>query len=109
KQTYTKKIRAAIVPHDAMTQTKKLYMEIACLAWAVMLMDLVCSYIAKIVEWKGQPTSFTVPQMRFVKAAISIPCINGSLLATNDVVYLLEGLIDENWEGKFCKYLNNDS
>jgi alpha-kinase family protein len=116
KQTYYQK-RATIdqlgqtievthnIPHDGVTQIRNLSMEIACLVWARVLLDLVYKFIEKGIALRGEPP-FYIPQLQFVDAALAVE--HNMAKSTDGHVFLLEELIGEG-EGRFKKYVNNVS
>ncbi|KAF5377829.1 hypothetical protein D9615_006831 [Tricholomella constricta] len=93
------------IPHDGRTQARNLTMEIACLVWARVLLDLVYVFIEKYVTTKGQPP-FTIPQLRFVEAALAVEHADSS---QESRVFLVEEVIGGASEGMFRKYMNNVS
>ena len=80
-------------------------MEISCLVWARVLLDLVYKFIDKGIALHGEPP-FHIPQMRFVDAALAVE--HNMAESTDGRVFLLEEVIGEN-EGRFRKYVNNVS
>ena len=91
------------IPHDPTRQAKGLTMEITCLVWARALLDLVYNFVYKrLKDWDAEPP-FSIPVMRFVNAALAIEQ-NGE-----GQVYLLEEVVEEASEGKFRKFMNNNS
>ena len=50
------------IPHDGVTQIRGLSMEISCLVWARVLLDLVYKFIEKGIALHGEPP-FHIPQM----------------------------------------------
>lgn len=93
------------IPHDGVTQIRSLSMEISCLVWARVLLDLVYKFIEKGITLHGEPP-FHIPQMRFVDAALAVE--HNMVESTNGRVFLLEEVIGKD-EGRFRKYLNNVS
>ncbi|KAF5377194.1 hypothetical protein D9615_006459 [Tricholomella constricta] len=93
------------IPHDGRTQARNLTMEIACLVWARVLLDLVYVFIEKCVSTKGQP-QFDIPQLRFVEAALAVEDADSS---RESRVFLVEEVIGGASEGSFRKYMNNVS
>lgn len=78
-------------------------MEISCLVWARVLLNLVYKFIDKGIVLHGEPP-FQIPQMRFVNAALAME--HNVAESTDSCVSLLEEVIGEN-EGHFRKYVNN--
>jgi hypothetical protein len=93
------------IPHDGVTQIRNLSMEISCLVWARVLLDLVYKFIEKGIALHGEPP-FHIPQMRFVDAALAVE--HNMAESTEGRVFLLEEVIGED-EGRFRKYVNNVS
>jgi hypothetical protein len=93
------------IPHDGVTQIRSLSMEISCLVWARVLLDLVYKFIEKGIALHGEPP-FHIPQMQFVDAALAVENNIGE--STDGRVFLLEEVIGEG-EGRFRKYVNNVS
>ena len=50
------------IPHDGITQIRSLSMEISCLIWAHVLLDLVYKFIDKEIALHGEPP-FHIPRM----------------------------------------------
>ncbi|KAF8059518.1 hypothetical protein FPV67DRAFT_1564953 [Lyophyllum atratum] len=94
------------IPHDGRTQAQNLTMEIACLAWARVLLDLVYAFVEKGIQAKGKPPPFYIPQLRFVDAALAVEHADS---AKESQVFLLEEVIGGEREGAFRKYMNNVS
>lgn len=93
------------IPHDGITQVRNLTMEIACLVWARVLLDLVYKFVDKHIASHGAPP-FPIPRLRFVEASLAVEHVtseNGEARA-----FLLEEVISGD-EGRFRKYLNNVS
>jgi hypothetical protein len=86
---------------DNPSQAKKLVLESYCATWGAAMMDLVYDFMEQRDKISGPPP-FGVPQMRFVRVALAV--------ADNDRhdTFLLEEFIDEEADGKFLKYINND-
>ena len=93
------------IPHDGVTQIRNLSMEISCLVWARVLLDLVYKFIEKGIALHGEPP-FHIPQMRFIDAALAVE--HNMAESTDGHVFLLEEVIGED-EGRFRKYVNNVS
>ncbi|KAF8151403.1 hypothetical protein B0H34DRAFT_755565 [Crassisporium funariophilum] len=94
------------IPHDGRTQAQNLTMEIACLVWARVLLDLVYAFIEKGIQAKGERPPFHIPQLRFVDAALAVEHANSG---KESQVFLLEQVIGGEGEGAFWKYMNNVS
>jgi len=92
------------IPHDNITQIRNLAMEIACLVWARVLLDLVYKFVEKGIASRGSPP-FPIPQMRFVDAAMAVEHNTGE---GTECAFLLEEIIGEE-QGEFRKYRNNVS
>ena len=91
------------VLYDKHTQLTKLTAEINCLHWASALMGLVYDFINDHIATNGlSPSeSFPIPNdMVFVKSALAI---------SDQEVFLLEEVINEEIEGPFIKYIGNGS
>jgi len=95
--------RSFNIPHDGRRQFQNLTMEIACLVWARVLLEII--YQIKIL---GQP-QFPIPRFHFVEAALAIEQLSDEHGKETGRVFLLEEVIQKNEEGKFRKYLNNIS
>ena len=93
------------IPHDGVTQIRNLSMEISCLVWARVLLDLVYKFIEKGITLHGEPP-FHIPQMRFVDAALAVE--HNMAESTDGRVFLVEEVIGGG-EGRFRKYVNNVS
>ncbi|KAG6858932.1 hypothetical protein C0993_004824, partial [Termitomyces sp. T159_Od127] len=81
-------------------------MEIACLVWAHVLLDMVYRFIEKDIALQGAPP-YSIPDMHFAEAALAIEdstAGDGKEAHT----FLLEEVIRKS-EGGFRKYLNNVS
>ena len=94
------------IPHDRCHQLQNLSMEIACLAWARVLLDLIYHFVEKEITHRGKPP-FSIPEMQFVGAALAIE-ETPSAPGKDGQVFLLEEVIGRD-EGPFRKYLNNVS
>jgi hypothetical protein len=92
------------IPHDTITQIHNLSMEIACLVWAQVLLDLVYKFVEKGIASRGNPP-FLIPQMRFVDAAMAVEHNTGE---GTERAFLLEEMIGKD-QGEFKKYMNNVS
>ena len=79
-------------------------MEIACLVWAWVLLDLVYKFVEKGIASCGSPP-FPIPQMQFVDAAMAVGHNTGE---GTECAFLLEEIIGEE-QGEFRKYMNNVS
>jgi hypothetical protein len=79
--------------------------EANCLYWATCLMSLVYIFVDEMIETKTVKATIAdqVPRLRLVHAAVAIP--DNSSDHTGAAAYLLE----ERIEGKFVKYINNNS
>lgn len=80
-------------------------MEIACLVWAHILLDIVYKFVDKVIALHGVPP-FPIPQMCFVEAALAVE--HNISESSEAQVFLLEEVIGEV-EGHFRKYVNNIS
>ena len=92
------------IPHDRITQVRNLTLEIACLVWARVLLNLVYKFVERGIALHGTPP-FQIPRMRFVEAALAVEQVEKDVEAR---AFLLEEVIGEN-EGRFRKYMNNIS
>ena len=101
---YTSPTTGVRVLYDKHTQLKKLTTEINCLRWASALMGIVYNFINDRIlkTTSGDPPSFPIPEMVFVKSALAIS-------ETDQEVFLLEEVINEADEGSFTKYIGNGS
>ncbi|KAI0290095.1 hypothetical protein B0F90DRAFT_1825543 [Multifurca ochricompacta] len=93
------------IPHDGVTQVCNLTMEIACLVWARILLNLVNKFIDKGIMLHGVPP-FQIPHMHFVKASLAIEHVTSEFNEAR--AFLFEEVIGGD-EGHFRKYLNNVS
>lgn len=93
------------IPHDGVTQIHNLAMEIACLVWACILLDIVYKFVDMVIALCGVPP-FPIPQMHFVEAALAVE--HNISESSEAQVFLLEEVIGEV-EGCFRKYVNNIS
>jgi hypothetical protein len=93
----------ARVLYDKHSQLKKLTVELNCLRWASALMGIVYNFIDEHkATSNGLSPSFPIPNMVFVKSALEIS-------ETDQEVFLLEEVINEEVEGPFIKYIGNGS
>ena len=101
---YTSPSTGTRVLYDKHSQLTKLSMEINCLRWASALMGLVYNFISEYNATHGQKTSesFPIPDMIFVKSALAIS-------DSDQEIFLLEEVINEEVEGPFIKYIGNGS
>ena len=104
KQCFYKSSSGTRVLYDKHFQLMKLTAELNCLRWASALMGLVYNFINEYEETNGlSPSeSFPIPNMVFVKSALAIS-------ETDQEVFLLEEVIDEEVDGPFIKYIGNGS
>lgn len=93
------------IPHNSVTQVRNLTMEITCLVWAGVLLNLVYKFIDKGITSHGVPP-FQIPRMRFVEASLAIERVTSEFDEAR--AFLLEEVIGGD-EGHFRKYLNNVS
>ena len=80
-------------------------MEIACLVWAHVLLDIVYKFVDKAISLHRVPP-FPIPHMHFVEAALAVE--HNISESNNAQVFLLEEITGED-EGCFRKYMNNVS
>ncbi|KAI0290099.1 alpha-kinase family-domain-containing protein [Multifurca ochricompacta] len=80
-------------------------MEIACLVWAHVLLNLVYKFVDKSITSHGVPP-FQIPRMCFVEASLAIEHVTSEFDEAR--AFLLEEVIGGD-EGHFRKYLNNVS
>jgi hypothetical protein len=99
----TTQTRKMNIVHDPIKQASGLTMEITCLVWAQALLDLVYVFVDEYLKAQDTRPPFPIPVMRFVDAALAVEQ-NG-----DGQVYLLEEVVEEANEGKFRKFVNNDS
>ena len=59
------------IPHNGVTQVRYLTMEIACLVWAHVLLNLIYKFVEKYMASHGPPP-FHIPCMHFVEALLAI-------------------------------------
>ncbi|KAI9452826.1 hypothetical protein F5148DRAFT_1289442 [Russula earlei] len=93
------------IPHNGVTQVRNLMMEIACLSWARVLLNLVYKFVDKGIALHGLPP-FPIPPMRFVEAALAVEHVTTE--NSEAQAFLLEEVIGGN-NGHFRKYLSNAS
>ncbi|KAJ8692171.1 hypothetical protein PTI98_009508 [Pleurotus ostreatus] len=96
KQAFYEKPDGKLAYYSGAKQSEILDKEIACLVWASALLDLVYDFIKF-----NEKAPFNIPQMRFVHAALA----NSNEVDGVKKSYLIEEVIN----GKFIKYINNDS
>lgn len=79
--------------------------EANCLYWATCLMSLVYIFVDEMIETKTVKAAVAdqVPRLRLVHAAVAIPD------DTSDHAGAATYLLEERIEGKFIKYINNNS
>jgi Alpha-kinase family len=99
---YTSPSTGTRVLYDKHSQLTKLTAELNCLRWASALMGIVYNFIEEHKATNGLSPSFLIPEMAFVKSALAIS-------ETDQEVFLLEEVIDEEVEGPFIKYIGNGS
>jgi hypothetical protein len=87
--------------YDSCTQAKKLALEMYCATWGAALIQLVYDFVAAQNIVRGAPP-FPIPQVRYVRVALAV-----ADNVTRDT-YLLEECIDEDSDGVFLKYINNN-
>jgi len=93
------------IPHDGATQVRNLTMEITCLVWARVLLNLVYKFINKHIGSHGAPP-FQIPCMHFVEAWLAVEHVTSE--NGNAGAFFLEEVIGDD-EGHFRKYINNVS
>jgi hypothetical protein len=93
------------IPHDGVTQVHNLTMEIACLVWAHVLLNLVYKFVDKGITLHRMPP-FRIPCMCFVEALLAIEHVTSEF--DDARAFLLEEVIGGD-KGHFRKYLNNVS
>ena len=110
KQAYRRKVKLDEVrPLDVCRQVEVLSQDVLGTQWASALLSLVYDFIADEQQKPGLGhPPFDILQLRYVKVALatSIPPSDKS---KEQEAYLLEELIDPAIEGKWRKYINNDS
>lgn len=89
--------------YNGRDQLKRLLPEIQCLVYATALFNTSLRWIEDQQRIHGPPAGVSVPQMRFVNAYLAYKS------GANTDVFLLEEWIDTSKEGKFVKYINNNS
>ncbi|KAF8224505.1 hypothetical protein L208DRAFT_1511218, partial [Tricholoma matsutake] len=80
-------------------------MEIACLVWAHVLLNLMYKFVDKGITSHRVPL-FWIPHMHFVEASLAIEHVTSKFDEAR--AFLLEEVISED-KGHFRKYLNNVS
>ncbi|KAJ8691250.1 hypothetical protein PTI98_010843 [Pleurotus ostreatus] len=96
KQAFYEKPDGKLAYYSCTKQSEILDKEIACLVWASALLDLVYDFIKC-----NEEAPFNIPQMCFVHAALA----NSNEVDGVKKSYPIEEVIN----GKFIKYINNDS
>jgi hypothetical protein len=99
---YTSPSTGSRVLYDKHSQLTKITAELNCLRWASALMGMVYSFIDEHKTTNSISPSFLIPEMFFVKSALAIS-------ETDQEVFLLEEVINEEVEGPFIKYIGNGS
>ncbi|KAI9511301.1 hypothetical protein F5148DRAFT_1146961 [Russula earlei] len=89
------------IPHNGVTQVCNLMMEIACLSWAHILLNLIYKFVDKGIALHGLPP-FLIPPMHFVEAALAVEHVTTENSEAR--AFLLEEVIGGN-DGHFRKYL----
>ncbi|KAG1788581.1 uncharacterized protein HD556DRAFT_1221953, partial [Suillus plorans] len=103
KQCYYQTDKSKRFPYPDSRQLQLLQPEIRCSIWAGALMDRVQQYIATELVTRSTPP-FKIPNIRFVHIALAT-IEDAGVTKT----YLIEEFIDESMQGKFTKYISNDS
>ncbi|KAG1812028.1 hypothetical protein EV424DRAFT_1542252 [Suillus variegatus] len=103
KQCYYQTDKSKRFPYPDSQQLQLLQPEIRCSIWAGALMDRVQQYIATELVTRSTPP-FKIPNIRFVHIALAT-IEDAGVTKT----YLIEEFIDESTQGKFTKYISNDS
>lgn len=95
------------VIHDPITQGRDLFIDLVCGVWGDGLLVLVYDFITQELTGRlfGHPLPFLIPQMRFVRSALAVDQAADAQQQT----YLLEEVVDPKLDGRFRKYLNNNS
>ncbi|KAJ6504299.1 alpha-kinase family-domain-containing protein, partial [Mycena vitilis] len=84
-------------------QVKLLLMEIRCLAWGHVLLNLVYVFIRRFIRDNSRKPPFDIPDLRFVQAALFFhPTADGKSDAS-----LVEQRIQLPQGKRFVKYINN--
>jgi hypothetical protein len=99
---YTSPLTGTRVLYDKHSQLMKISTELNCLRWASALMGIVYKFIDEDKATNDLSPSFSIPEMFFVKSALAIS-------ETDQEVFLLEEVINEEAEGPFKKYIGNGS
>ncbi|KAG1906201.1 uncharacterized protein F5891DRAFT_975631 [Suillus fuscotomentosus] len=103
KQCYYQTDKSKRFPYPDSRQLQLLQPEIRCSIWAGALMDRVQQYIATELVTCSTPP-FKIPNIRFMHIALAT-IEDAGVTKT----YLIEEFIDESMQGKFTKYISNDS
>lgn len=92
---------------DPITQGRDLFVDLVCGVWGDGLLVLVYEFIAQELTGPlfGHPLPFSIPQMRFVRSALAVD----QAAEAQQQTYLLEEVVDPKVDGRFRKYLNNNS
>ena len=92
----------AIMVYDRCKQAELLTMEMNCSRWAKALMGMVYDFVRVGIALDGPPPQ-PIPTMSFVTASLAI-----GTKEPHDT-FLLEDVIDIRKDGKFVKYISNNS
>ena len=86
--------RSVNLPHDGPRQLQGLMMEISCLVWAQVLLDLVYQFVDEELGRLGSP-SFPIPRFHFVESALAIKQLPDSHQLGKELgqVFLIEEVI----------------
>ncbi|KAH9856453.1 hypothetical protein C2E23DRAFT_811477 [Lenzites betulinus] len=97
-------------------QIRLLGRDIICLQWASALMDLVYHFIRSTDGETGKKCPLQVPELRYVRVAQGVEALDlnhgheaVARQAMDRKVFMIEEFIDPIQEGKWRKYINNNS
>ncbi|ETW77825.1 hypothetical protein HETIRDRAFT_326236 [Heterobasidion irregulare TC 32-1] len=110
KQAYRRKVKSDEVQTlDVCRQVEILSQDVLGTQWASALLSLVYDFIAdNIQKPELSHPPFEIPQLRYVKVALATS-MPPSDKTEQQEAFLLEELVDPAIEGKWRKYINNDS
>ncbi|KAJ4473173.1 hypothetical protein J3R30DRAFT_3708305 [Lentinula aciculospora] len=95
----------SMLPEDR--QYNELSRELNCIVWAKVLLDMVYQFIARKDEACSTRPSFTIPQLRFIDAALVVARRNN-----HEELYMMEERIGGSGpdsDRNFMKYICNNS
>lgn len=97
KQVYWRNSKKSISRYRGPAELGKIVMEVNCLDWATILLDLTYRFIEEQVVGRGDPTE-GIPRLRFVRAMLAD-------VESDQKCFLIEEWVEGT--GTFTKYINN--